>query len=118
VRVVAHRSDAEYWTEPFPVSARRGVRVVLHGHPSSKDLSDARILFQTMVLVEADGADVRVTQARQVYDVGPRRMAPRQALAPPDGRDALREHRLQRDLAPDHRGGRSRGVLLGNGRAR
>lgn len=67
-RVVTHRGDAEYWTEPFPIPARGGVRVVLHSYPSSRAIDDARVVFQSVVLVEADGADVKVTQALQGYN--------------------------------------------------
>ncbi len=68
VRVVSNRGEAEFFTDAFPIPARGGVRVVLHSYPSSRDIWAALVVFQSIVLVEADGDDVRVTHALTGYN--------------------------------------------------
>jgi hypothetical protein len=69
-RVVARSAGAIFFTSPFSIPARGGVRATLHAYESSKSLRDAKIVFLVTVLLELDGADLHVTEGLTAHALG------------------------------------------------
>ena len=67
-RVVGMRASARFLTSPFLVPAGGGMRVVVHTYPTSSDIADASVVFQSGVLVEREGAELVVTEVLAAYN--------------------------------------------------
>lgn len=69
-RVVAVSGGGSFYTSPFPIRGRGGVRVTLHGYECSSDIKVAKVVFSVIVLVELDGGDVEVAESFDAFVLG------------------------------------------------
>ena len=84
-RVVCRKGDGIFFTAPFPVGAWAGTRVVLHAYPSTKNIADAKVVFQAAVMIEAEGTHAKVTELLRAYNLGRVAWTPRIPFALPNG---------------------------------
>jgi hypothetical protein len=83
VRAVCRKGDGIFFTAPFRLW--RGTRVVLHAYPSTKNIADARVVFQVAVMIEAEGTHAKVTELLRAYNLGRVAWTPRIPLPLPSG---------------------------------
>jgi hypothetical protein len=77
-RIVAVSGGGSFYTSPFPIRARGGVRATLHGYDCSSDIKVAKVVFSVIVLVQLGAGDIEVAESFDAFVLG------RVAWTPPD----------------------------------
>jgi hypothetical protein len=69
-RVTVVRDGATFAALPFQLPEARGMHVVLHVYPVSRDIQDALIVLQGIVFVEVKDDRIQVEQVYTVFNIG------------------------------------------------
>ncbi len=69
-RVTVPRDAATFAALPFQLSAAKGMHVVLHVYPVTRDINKALVVMQTIVFLELKDDRVQVEEALSVFNLG------------------------------------------------
>jgi hypothetical protein len=69
-RLTVQKEGATFAAPPFQLSAQKGMRVVLHVYPVSRDVQDALIVMQGVLFMEVKDDRVQLEEAFTVFNLG------------------------------------------------
>lgn len=114
-RITVPKEGATFAALPFQLPAQKGMRVVLHVYPVTRDIQEALVVLQGVVFVEVKDDRVQIEEAFTVFNLGKIAwIADGVLIRLPDGFTALSAQQTMSDQgldAVDKQGGRLRGTF-------
>lgn len=114
-RITIPKEGATFAALPFQLPAQKGMRVVLHVYPVTRDIQEALVVMQGVVFVEVKDDRVQIEEAFTVFNLGRIAwVADGVLIRLPDGFTALSAQQTMSDQgldAVDKQGGRLRGTF-------